>query len=214
MSSDLQRLLQRYPVLAPCEPDLQAALAILAGAFDAGGKVLICGNGGSASDCEHIVGELAKGFLHPRRIANSEIARLEKSAGAAGKAVAEKLQAGFPAISLVSQTSLITAIANDVGADMIFAQQVYALGRPGDVLLAISTSGNSINVRNAIFVAKAFGLHVVVLTGSSGGTIASLADATVRVPADTALEVQELHLPVYHWLCVALERRAFGEATV
>jgi D-sedoheptulose 7-phosphate isomerase len=212
ITSDLAQLLQRYPSLTACEADLERSLAVLTTAFAAGNKLLVCGNGGSAADCEHMVGELLKGFLQPRRIGAAESAKLEQSAGPAGLAVAEKLQAALPAISLVSQTSIMTAVSNDIGGDMIFAQQVYGLGKPGDVLLGISTSGNSANVRNAIVVAKAFGLQVLVLTGRSGGAIAPLADVSIRVPADTVIEIQELHLPVYHWLCVAVENKFFGSA--
>jgi D-sedoheptulose 7-phosphate isomerase len=212
ITPDLAQLLHRHPGLKACEADLQCALEMLTIAFAAGNKLLVCGNGGSAADCEHMVGELLKGFLQPRRIGAAETAKLEQSAGPAGLELAAKLQAALPAISLVSQTSIITAVSNDIGGDMIFAQQVYGLGKPNDVLLGISTSGNSANVRNAIVVAKAFGLKVLVLTGRSGGAIAPLADVTIRIPADTVLEIQELHLPVYHWLCVAVESRFFGTA--
>jgi D-sedoheptulose 7-phosphate isomerase len=211
MSAELDRLLHRYQTLTVCELDLQHALEMLKTAFAGGNKLLACGNGGSAADCEHVVGELLKGFLHHRAISAAHREMLEQSAGADGTALAERLEGALPAISLVSQTSLITAVANDASAEMIFAQQVYALGKPGDVLLAISTSGNSPNVRNAIVVAKAFGLKVIALTGRSGGAIAPLADVSVRVPADTVFEIQELHLPVYHWLCIELERHFFGD---
>ena len=131
MSAELQRLLQRYPVLSACERELSAAFIILENAFSAGNKLLVCGNGGSASDSEHIVGELLKGFLHSRPIAASETAKLEQTAGTEGAAIAAKLQAALPAISLVSQTSLITAVSNDTSGDMIFAKQVYGLVNRG-----------------------------------------------------------------------------------
>jgi len=206
----LQRLFERYPVLKACESDLTAALTILTTAYKSGNKLLVCGNGGSAADSEHIVAELMKGFLKPRRIPESDAARLTESAGALGPAIASKLQGALPAISLVSQVALISAVSNDTAAEMAFAQQVYGLGKSGDVLLGITTSGNSANVINAVAVAKTFGLKTIILTGRSGGQIASMADIAIRVPADTVAEIQELHLPVYHWLCIEVEEAIFG----
>ena len=190
-----------------CEADLNSALRILIAAFEAGNKLLVCGNGGSAADSEHIVAELMKGFLKPRRISDADAGQLKSKAGALGSEIAGKLQGALPAVSLVSQTSLISAVANDTSADMVFAQQVYGLGKPGDVLLAITTSGNSRNVINAVAVAKTFGLKTIALTGRSGGAVAPMADVAIRVPADRVAEIQELHLPVYHWLCIATEEK-------
>ncbi len=211
MPKHLPRLFERYPVLQECETDLTAALSILTTAYENGRQLLVCGNGGSAADSEHIVGELMKGFLKPRRIAATAATRLKASGGTLGAEIADKLQAALPAISLVSQTSLISAITNDIAGEMIFAQQVYGLGKSGDVLLGITTSGNSRNIINAVTVAQAFGLKSIILTGRSGGTVASLADVAIRVPADNVAEIQELHLPVYHWLCIELEEQFFGE---
>ncbi|MDQ6765924.1 MAG: SIS domain-containing protein [Verrucomicrobiota bacterium] len=210
MTKHLPRLLERYPILAPCEPDLISAFNILTNAFAAGNKLLVCGNGGSAADSEHIVAELMKGFLKPRRIPDADAARLTTSAGALGPPIAAQLQGTLPAISLVSQTSLISAITNDISAEVVFAQQVYGLGKPGDVLLGITTSGNSRNVVNAVAVAKTFGLKTIILTGRSGGAVAAMANVALRVPADEVAEIQELHLPVYHWLCIELEEKFFG----
>src|SRR3954454_15294297 len=207
----LTRLFERYPILAECETDLASAFSILAASFESGHQLLVCGNGGSAADSERIVGELMKGFLKPRRISAADSARLEETSGALGAKIGGQLQAALPAISLVSQTSLISAITNDTAGEMIFAQQVYGLGKPGDVLLGITTSGNSPNIIQAVVVAKTFGLRTIVLTGRSGGSVASMADVAIRVPADTVLEIQELHLPVYHWLCVELEEKFFGQ---
>jgi D-sedoheptulose 7-phosphate isomerase len=206
----LQRLFERYPILKTCESELTAALSILTSAYEAGHKLLVCGNGGSAADSEHIVGELMKGFLKARRISDSDAARLAEVAGARGMTIADKLQAALPAISLVSHVSLISAVSNDTSAEMVFAQQVYGLGKPGDVLLGITTSGNSSNVINAVAVAKTFGLKAVALTGRSGGIVAPMADAAIRVPADDVAGIQELHLPVYHWLCIEVEEKFFG----
>jgi D-sedoheptulose 7-phosphate isomerase len=210
MKERLTLLLKRYPGLQACEDDLTAAFDLLVAAYRSGNKLLICGNGGSAADSEHMVAELMKGFLKRRPIPAAHAAQLEQ-AGPAGKAIAARLQGTLAAVALPSQVSLITAIANDLDYEMIFAQQVYGLGRPGDVLLAISTSGRSRNVSNAVLVAKAFGLKSIALTGHSGGDLASLADVAIKVPSDNVAEIQELHLPVYHWLSTELEETFFSE---
>jgi len=211
MSNHLPRLLERYPILQPCATDLTSAFDLLVAAYQAGNKLLVCGNGGSAADSEHIVAELMKGFLKRRPISPEHAAQLEQAGQAAGRAIATRLQGTLAAIPLSSHISLVTAIANDIDYDMVFAQQVYGLGRPGDVLLAISTSGNSKSVINAVIVAKAFGIKTIVLTGRSGGSLASLADVAIKVPADNVAEIQELHLPVYHWLSTELEETFFTE---
>ena len=208
MSTGLTSLFQRYPVLRTCEKDLRAAFDALAAAYHGGNKLLVCGNGGSAADSEHIVGELMKGFLKRRSLPAEEVAKLE---AAGGKEIAQRLQGSLAAISLPSQMSLLTATANDGDYDLTFAQQVYGLGRAGDVLLAISTSGKSANVCNAVIVAKAFGLKSIALTGKSGGDLAPVADIAVKVPSDNVAEIQELHLPVYHWLSTELEVTFFPE---
>jgi phosphoheptose isomerase len=209
MKERLAVLIKRNPALQACEKELEAAFDLLVAAYQNGNKLLICGNGGSAADSEHMVAELMKGFLKRRPISAAHATQLEQSAGAAGKAIAGRLQGTLAAISLPSQVSLITAIANDLDYDMIFAQQVYGLGRAGDVLLAISTSGKSKNVCNAVLVAKAFGLKSIALTGRAGGELAPLADVAIKVPSDDVAEIQELHLPVYHWLSTELEETFF-----
>lgn len=208
MSTGLPSLFKRYPTLQACEGDLRAAFDLLSAAFGSGNKLLICGNGGSAADSEHIVAELMKGFLKRRPIPAGDVAKLE---AAGGKEIASRLQGALAAISLPSQMSLLTATANDGDFDLTFAQQVYGLGRAGDVLLAISTSGKSANVCNAAIVAKAFGLKSIALTGKSGGNLAPLADIAIKVPSDNVAEIQELHLPVYHWLSTELEAAFFQE---
>jgi len=190
-------LLQRYPVLKACEQELAAAFDLLEAAYRNGNKLLVCGNGGSAADSDHLVGELMKGFLKTRQIPAAD---------------ASQLQGSLAAISLPSPVSLVTAIGNDIGYEMIFAQQVYGLGRAGDVVLGISTSGKSKNVINAVIVAKAFGLKSIVLTGQSGRDLAPLADVAIKVPSDDIAEIQELHLPVYHWLSTELEGTFFSES--
>jgi D-sedoheptulose 7-phosphate isomerase len=211
VSTGLSSLFQRYPILRACEEDLRAGFDLLAAVYRAGNKLLVCGNGGSAADSEHIVGELMKGFLKRRPISADDAVKLETAAGAAGKEIARRLQGTLAAISLPSQMSLLTATANDGAYDLTFAQQVYGLGRPGDVLLAISTSGRSKNVCNAVIVAKAFGLKSIALTGHAGGELAPLADIAIKVPSDNVAEIQELHLPVYHWLSTELEATFFSE---
>lgn len=209
MSPRLSSLLKRYPLLAPCEKDLTAAFDLLATAYKNGNKLLICGNGGSAADSEHIVAELMKSFLKRRPLSAEHVAKLEKSGGAAGKTIATRLEGTLAAISLPSQMSLLTATANDGDFEMVFAQQVYGLGQPGDVLLAISTSGRSKNICNAVIVGRAFGLKSIALTGKSGADLAPLADVAIKVPSDNVAEIQELHLPVYHWLSTELEAEFF-----
>lgn len=152
-------------------------------------------------------------YLLSRRIPDEHVAKLEAHAGERAEALARHLQRAVPAIALVSQTSLATAIANDTSPEMVFAQQVYGYGRPGDVLVAISTSGNSPNVVYAAEVARAMGLVSVAMTGRDGGALADIANVCIRVPAERAFEVQELHLPVYHTLCAVVESELFGPET-
>ena len=172
--------------------------------FKQGGKVLLCGNGGSACDCAHIAGELLKGFLKKRPLPAELCARI-------GEEWAGKLQMGLPAIDLTAHSALISAVANDLDAANVYAQQVLAYGKPGDVLLCISTSGNAKNVTCAAMTARALGLTVIGLTGRTGGRLNALSDICIRVPEDETYKVQELHLPVYHYLCAAVEARFFKE---
>lgn len=206
----LRRLIERYPALEECAADTSRAFDVFAEVFSSGHKLLICGNGGSAADSEHMVGELMKGFMRPRTIAPAHVEKLRQAGGAEGEKIAAKLQGALPAIALSSHVSLTTAIANDTGADMVFAQQVYGIGRPGDGLLAITTSGDSPNVLAALLVAKAMELKTIALTGRSGGRAAALAEVVVRVAADAVPEVQELHLAVYHAWSMELEEQFFA----
>jgi D-sedoheptulose 7-phosphate isomerase len=209
MKSSIQRLLTRYPQLEVCAADIDRAVEVIAAAFRAGGKLLVCGNGGSAADSEHVVSELMKAFVRPRPVGEEFTAKLEAAADELGRGIGARLEGALPAISLVSQPALNTAVLNDTSGEMIFAQQVYGLGRPGDVLLCISTSGNSRNVINAAVVARAAGVQVVALTGRAGGNLLRFAHVAVRAPADAVAEIQELHLPIYHCLCIELEEQFF-----
>lgn len=203
-----EELFARYPALAACRADVQAAFDALAAAYGAGGKVLCCGNGGSASDCEHIVGELLKKFKRHRDIPADLKGRL-CAAGADGERLAARLEGSLPAISLVSQSGILTAFANDVGWDEAFAQQLLGLAKSGDVLVALSTSGNSRNCVLAATLAHELGVKTLALTGEAGGRLGELCDVTIRVPARETYQVQEFHLPVYHALCAMLEEELF-----
>ena len=204
-----EQFFKRHADLRGCRESIDAALAILVEAFRNGNKVLICGNGGSAADAEHIVGELMKGFRKPRRLADRSVDELAQRFPKEGPLLAEKLQGALPAISLVSQSSLCSAIINDSGAEMVFAQQVYGYGTGGDVLLALSTSGRAKNVLYAVIAAKAFGLKSIGLTGRIYSPLSELCDVTIRVPAEDTAEVQEHHTKVYHHLCAVLEAEFF-----
>lgn len=211
MDGRLQQLVAKYPDLQPCMEDVRRAAGLLLECYRAGGKALFCGNGGSASDSEHLVGELMKGYLLARPLPDALRRRLETAFPEEGGYLAGHLQGALPAISLVSQTSLITAIANDTAADMIFAQQVYGYGSEGDVVVGISTSGNSGNVLQALRVGRALGLRTLGFTGSSGGAMKPLCDVAVCVPWQATADVQERHLAIYHTLCAILEESFFDQ---
>ncbi len=206
----LEHMIQCYPQLEGCKEDIENAFYILKQTYENGGKVLICGNGGSAADSEHIVGELMKGFLLKRSLPKEHKDKLTAAFCEAGQYMIDNLQGALPAISLVSQTSLAFAYINDVAPDMVFAQQVYGYGREGDVLIGLSTSGKSKNVMNAIKVAKVFGLKTIGMTGEKSGDIKELCDVTIEVPANETYKIQEYHLPVYHVLCAMIEEEFFG----
>jgi len=207
-------LMTKYPDLTICRDDIVAAYRCLSQAFRAKGKLLVCGNGGSAADSEHIVGELMKGFMSKRPLPADRRGMLESIFKEEGLYLADHLQGGLPAISLVSHSALMTAYSNDVAADMVFAQQVYGLAKPEDVLLAISTSGNSGNVVRAVQVAHALGVTTIGLTGNGGGRLAELCTVTIRVPWDSTPDIQERHLPIYHTLCMMVEQDFFDSQGV
>jgi D-sedoheptulose 7-phosphate isomerase len=206
----IDELIDRYPVLDANRDDIVKAYDVLVHCYENGGKLLVAGNGGSASDADHIVGELMKGFLLPREIGEEFSGRLVDVAGSMGREISAKLQRALPAIALTNHNSLNTAFLNDVDGAMCFAQQTLGYGVGGDVLLGISTSGNSVNVLNAAIVAKAKGMCVIALTGAGGGRISEYADVTIAVSEKETFKVQELHLPIYHCLCMMLEEKFFG----
>lgn len=198
-------LVRRYPELECVVADICEALGKMLDCYRLGGKILICGNGGSAADAEHISGELLKGFISKREPEGEELERLTAALGESAK----KLQRGIPAIPLTSLTSVLSAFANDVEPELVFAQLTYALGKPGDVLVCISTSGNSKNVVAAARVAREMGLTTVALTGKSGGKLGEICDVTIAAPETETYKVQEYHLPIYHAICAELERILF-----
>ncbi|NMA09392.1 MAG: SIS domain-containing protein [Clostridiales bacterium] len=195
----MEKLFSAYPELSPLEADLNRALDILTATAKNDGLILCCGNGGSAADCEHIVGELMKGFLLKR----PDPTLPEWASG---------LQKGIRAISLPSQSAVVSAFCNDVDAALVYAQLTRAYGRPGDALIGLSTSGNSKNVVNAWKIAKASGIAAIALVGETPCAADGLCDVVLHMPARETYRVQEYHLPVYHWLCASLEARLFGAA--
>lgn len=198
--------MRRHPALSPFSMEIARAVEAICRCHHAGGRVLVCGNGGSAADAEHIVGELAKEFKLPRAMPFQDAQKL----AATGADWSEKLQCGVAAISLVSQTSLATAIANDTDATMIFAQQVYVYGKPGDVVWGISTSGNSKNVVRAFQVARVFGMTTIGFTGAGEAAMDEFSDISIKAPETETYKVQELHLPLYHAICMMVEAELFG----
>lgn len=206
----LQQTMTDNPALRECEPAIVNAWESLLQCFRRGGKLLLCGNGGSASDCEHIVGELMKGFILPRQLPDNVRAKITATWPEHGKYLSSHLQGALPAISLVSHISLSTAFINDVAADMVYAQQVYGYGKPGDILMALSTSGNAVNVANAVRIAEICGMETIAITGNKGGELAHLANYVIHLPAEKTYRIQELTLAVYHCLCAMLEMEIFA----
>lgn len=206
----VDQLCERYPSLTTVKPAIEEACNQLISCYENGGKVLVCGNGGSCSDSDHIVGELMKSFELKRPIPSEIQEKLATIDPERGSYLASHLQQGLPAISLTAHTALITAVANDIDGEVIFAQQVIGYGRPNDILIGISSSGNSRNVLDACMVAKAMNLKVIGLTGETGGKMKAFCDILINVPGRRTYFVQELHLPVYHLLCLAVEHHFFG----
>lgn len=195
----MKDLLTRYPALCACEQDIKKARELIIDTYKNGGTVLVCGNGGSASDSEHIVGELMKGFISMRKVTDERIPENLRN----------RLQGALPAISLPSQCGILSAFINDVDPEMMYAQLVYGYARENDLVIGLSTSGNSKNVVNAALVAKSVGAKVLSLTGEKESRLSEISDVTVRVPETETYKVQEYHLPVYHYLCAEAEREFF-----
>ena len=203
----VNELTERYPALLSIKADVEAAVEKIVESYKNGGKVLLCGNGGSASDSDHVAGELLKGFLMKREPSGEELSRLTGELGDD----AVKLQRGIPAIPLPQLSGVLSAFANDVDPSLMYAQLVYALGKPCDILMAFSTSGNSANVVKAVKCAKAQGIFVISLTGESGGKLLSVSDICLRAPECETFKIQEYHLPIYHAICAQAEYELFGK---
>ncbi|MDD3138107.1 MAG: SIS domain-containing protein [Lachnospiraceae bacterium] len=204
-------LLKRYPALRSCKDEIVKAYNILEASYSKGNKLLVCGNGGSASDSEHIVGELMKEFKLKRKIYAEQAEAMKAIDPEMGATLAEHLQGALPAITLTAHSSLTTAFMNDSEPVLVFAQQINGYGKKDDCFLGISTSGNSMNVLYAAITAKARSLNVIGLTGQKESKLSKLADVCIRVPETETYKIQELHLPVYHCLCLMLEDYFFGK---
>lgn len=207
----IDELILRYPALEYNRVELKEAARALIETLDGGGKLLICGNGGSAADADHIVGELMKGFVRPRPLRKELKEALIRAGGDEGRRMGLLLQGGLPAVSLCAHTALNTAFSNDVDPALAFAQQAFSLGNPVDLLWGLSTSGNSSNIVFAAIAARAVGMKTLALTGEKESRLSEIADICIRVQGTETYKIQELHLPVYHALCRILEDHCFGE---
>ncbi len=205
------RLCERYPQLSGIRNLMNKAAVMIIKCYSGGGKLLICGNGGSSADADHLAGELMKSFEIQRHLDDSLKNRLIEISGSRGRILAEKLEHGLPAISLSSHNALTSAIANDIDASLVFAQQIIGYGMENDVLIAISTSGNSQNVVDACITAKALNLSVIGITGKTGGKMKQYCDVLVNVPETETAYVQELHLPLLHTICNIVENHFYGK---
>ena len=211
LEKHIELLISRYPALGEVKQDIIDAYLIMEECYEHDGKLLIAGNGGSAADSEHIAGELMKRFKTPRPVTAEFARKLKAIDPIRGENLAKNLERGLMAIPLVAHEALSTAYINDVDGLGVFAQQLLGFGRPGDVFLGISTSGNSKNVMSATVVARALGIKVIGLTGEKGGELAKVADVCVKAPSDETYMIQELHLPIYHCWCLMLEDKFFGK---
>lgn len=203
-------LVERYPSLESAKNDIVAAYLLLEESYKNGGKLLVAGNGGSAADAEHIVGELMKGFKLPRKPEADFAEKLVAENQELGAVLAENLQGALPAIALDGHPALSTAYMNDCEPLLCFAQQVNGYGKSGDVFLGISTSGNSKNVLFAATTAHAKGMKVIGLTGAKDSKLKDMSDVCIKAPQTETYMIQELHLPIYHCLCLMLEEKFFG----
>lgn len=206
---EINELILRYPQLEKCRDDIEKVVEIFVNCYKKGGKILLCGNGGSESDCDHIVGELMKGFLSHRKLNKEDSDKINEIFE--DENAANNLQYAIPAISLPSLTAVSTAFINDVSPDMVYAQLMYGYAKENDVAVGISTSGNSKNVVCAIKCAKAKNIVTVALTGKKESRLSDICDVTIKVPESETYKIQELHLPVYHYICAKVEEVLFGE---
>ena len=207
----IDNLIMRYPALEVCKADLVQAVELLINCYRNHHKLLVCGNGGSAADAQHIVGELMKGFVLPRKLPGEKQAAIQQMFPETSQYLINNLQETLPAISLLGETALTSAYSNDKAPDLVFAQQVLGYGEAGDVLFAISTSGTSRNVIHACQMAKVQQMQIIGLTGAFGGTMKDMCDVAICAPSDSTYQIQEYHLPIYHAICLALEEEFFGE---
>lgn len=207
----INELINRYPSLEVCRGDIEAALGAIISCYEVGGKLLLCGNGGSCADCDHIVGELMKGFLRSRRLTDERKKEMIAACPSLDDDLLSSLQCGLPAISLASFTALNTAFSNDEDPELIYAQALLGLAKEGDVLIGISTSGGAKNVNAAAKVAKGLGVKVISMTGARDSALSGISDVCIRVPETETFKVQELHLPIYHCLCACVEEHFFGK---
>ena len=211
VKNELDELIRRYPQLDVCKKDIEKAYLLLQKTYDKNGKLLIAGNGGSAADSEHIAGELMKRFKITRPIGKELADKLMKIDPERGERLVKNLEMPLRAVPLTSHIAITTAYMNDADATGVFAQQMLGFGNEGDVFLAISTSGNSENIISACIVAKAMGIKIIGLTGEKESKLSKYADICIRVPETETYKIQELHLPVYHALCLMLESNYFGK---
>lgn len=207
----LKELIKRYPAMEGIKNDIEKATEAIIECYEKGGKLLLCGNGGSAADCEHISGELMKGFLKKRPLSEEKKAVMKERLPDIGKDILSRLQYGLPAVSLPSLLAMSTAFCNDIDPALVYAQALLSLGKENDILFAISTSGNSENVCASVKTARALGFKVIGLTGRGGGELKAYADICICVPETETFKIQELHLPVYHCICAEVEEHFFTE---
>ena len=202
-------LYTQTPDLIACKTEIEAALGLMIDTYRKGGKILLCGNGGSCADCDHIVGELMKGFLLRRKPSENFVQQIKATGAPESELLSTNLQMGLPAIALHTQSALLSAFCNDVSAETVYAQALLALAKPKDLLICFSTSGSSKNVVHAAVLAKALKLPVISLTGAKESRLSALSTVTIKAPATDTYRVQEYHLPIYHYLCAEVERAFF-----
>lgn len=198
---------ENYPELKAIEPNINAAIDLIEKCYKKGGKVLVAGNGGSASDSSHIVGELMKGFIKKRELPKKIADKINKQDD--GSYLSSHLQGALPAIDLTSSNAIISAFSNDVAPDMIYAQLLFGYAKENDVFIGLSTSGNSKNIVNALKVAKALGIKTIAFTGMNESKCSELADVTIKAPSKETYRIQEYHLPIYHHICIEIEQKFF-----